>query len=80
MPTATLTSKGQITVPKAVRDALHLRPGDRLAFQVKEDGSVEMRPETISIRSLVGIVKTKRKASVSIEEMNEAIRRGGTRR
>jgi AbrB family looped-hinge helix DNA binding protein len=50
MPTATLTSKGQTTVPKEVREHLGLKPGDRLRFGIQEDGRVVIEAATLSIR------------------------------
>ncbi|CAN5646891.1 AbrB/MazE/SpoVT family DNA-binding domain-containing protein [soil metagenome] len=67
----TLTQKGQVTVPKRIRDGLKLRAGDRIEFVLHEDGKVEMIPLQSAITSLRGIVKVERTASV--EEMNEAI-------
>src|SRR5258705_6195629 len=54
MTTATLTSKGQITVPKQVRDQLHLSTGDRVRFLTDGEGRVVMVPATISITELRG--------------------------
>jgi AbrB family looped-hinge helix DNA binding protein len=73
MPSTTLTSKGQVTIPKAVREELGLREGDRVAFRVQEDGTVVVEPETVDVLSLAGVLKPRRKG-VSIEDMNEAIR------
>ena len=77
MATATMTSKGQVTIPKEVRDALHLETGHRIAFQVREDGIVEMRPENVDLMSLRGIFKSSVKG-VTLKDMSEAIRRGAT--
>jgi len=44
MSVSTLTSKGQITIPKKLRDQLHLEVGDRLDFQVEPDGTIRLRP------------------------------------
>ncbi len=74
MPTATMTSKGQITIPKAVRTALALEAGSRLSFLVREDGVVEMRPETVDLMSLFGAIQPRVKG-VSVQDMSEAIRR-----
>jgi AbrB family looped-hinge helix DNA binding protein len=74
MPSATLTSKGQITVPKEVREALSLEAGHRVAFVLREDGVVEMRPETVDLMSLFGAIKP-RITGVTLEDMDEAIRR-----
>ena len=73
MPSTTLTSKGQVTIPKAVRDELGLREGDRIAFRVLEDGTVIVEPETVELLDLRGILKPKRKG-VSVSDMDNAIR------
>ena len=75
MSTATVTSKGQITIPKEVRDALGLETGHRVAFLLREDGVVEMHPENVELMSLCGILKPSVKG-VTIEEMKEAVRQG----
>jgi AbrB family looped-hinge helix DNA binding protein len=77
MATATVTSKGQITIPKEVREALGLETGHRVAFQLKEDGVVEMRSENLDLMSLCGILKPKVKG-VTLEDMEKAIRNGAT--
>lgn len=73
MPTATITSKGQITIPKLVRDELGLREGDRVAFRVLEDGRVVVEPETVNLLDLKGALKPKRKG-VTLADMDEAVR------
>jgi AbrB family looped-hinge helix DNA binding protein len=78
MPSATLTSKGQITIPKEVRDHLGLEPGDRLSFNIGREGDVTVEPETVDIRSLRGMLKSRRR--VSLRAMEKAIRRGATGR
>ena len=54
MATATITSKGQVTIPKEVREALGLETGDRIEFALEPDGSVSMRPARHSARELYG--------------------------
>lgn len=73
MPTSTVTSKGQITIPKALREALGLASGDRVAFRLRRDGVVEMVPETVDLLSLRGSVRPEVRG-VTVEAMNEAIR------
>lgn len=73
MPTATVTSKGQITIPKAVRDELGIREGDRVAFRVLDDGSVVVEPETIDLLELKGVLKARRKG-ITLADMDDAIR------
>lgn len=79
MPSATLTSKGQLTLPKPSRDFLHLGPGDRLDFLIKDDGTVILRPATLDVRALKGILHREGMRVVSVEEMNAAIRKRGGR-
>ncbi len=73
---ATLTSKGQITLPKKVREKLRLKAGDKLKFLVHENGSVELFPVTSSLTKLKGMVPKPNKP-VSLEEMDRAIREAG---
>jgi len=67
-----LTTKGQATIPKAIREHLRLKPGDRVKFFVHPDGSVVLLPK-LPAAALRGIVKSKRKRAVTIVEMNEAV-------
>lgn len=73
MPAATLTSKGQITIPKPVREALKLQTGDRVEFLVAADGTVTIWPVIDDVTTLKGMLK-KPLRRVTIEEMNQAIR------
>ena len=57
MPTATITSKGRITLPKSVRERLRVDPGDRVDFVVNEEGEVVLRPLRSDIRELRGMLK-----------------------
>ena len=77
MPIATLTSKGQITIPKAIREALELKTGDRVAFHVREDGVVEVQAETSDVMALKGVLKARRRG-VTLEEMERAIAEGAS--
>jgi AbrB family looped-hinge helix DNA binding protein len=74
MAESTLTTKGQITIPKVVRDALHLEVGDKVYFDIKDDGSVVLMARNQPVESLFGMLKTKArlKRPLSIEEMNPA--------
>ena len=71
MASATVTSKGQVTIPAEVRARLGLRPGSRLAF-VPTEGGYEIHPQAASIKDLKGAV-AQPPQPVSIGEMNEAI-------
>jgi antitoxin PrlF len=80
MAAATLTSKGQITVPVEVRQALGLDAGDRVEFVEVQPGRFELVPATQSVKALKGMFGKPRRV-VSIEEMNAAIaKRGATAR
>lgn len=74
MATATLSSKGQITIPVQVRASLGLQPGDRVEFVEFEDGQFAIRAATHSVQSIKGIIR-KPRVAVSIEDMNAAIAR-----
>jgi AbrB family looped-hinge helix DNA binding protein len=69
-----ITTKGQATIPKAVRDHLGLKPGDRVKFFVHPDGSVVLLPRRPAA-ALRGIVKPRRRP-VTLEEMREAAAAG----
>ena len=73
---AALTSKGQATIPKAVRDHLHLRPGDRVRFFIHPDGSVVLLPR-VSVTALRGLAKPQF-PPVTLEDMSRAIAEGAT--
>jgi AbrB family looped-hinge helix DNA binding protein len=80
MATATLTSKGQLVIPKPIRDYLHLHPGDTLDFLVKESGEVLMRPAIEDVRSLKGVLYKPGRKPVSLDAMRQAVRqRGGAK-
>ena len=72
MATATITSKGQVTIPISVRSALGLESGDRLEFVEVEQGRFEIVPASSSVRSLKGRISMPQKP-VSIEDMNRVI-------
>ena len=72
---ATITSKGQVTIPKPIRDRLHLEPGDKIDFVLQEDGDLRITPVTASVTRLKGMVP-KPGLPVSLAEMEEAIARG----
>ena len=79
MATATLTSKGQTTIPKKVREYLHLRPGDRMEFVIDDDGRVVLLAVSGDAADLAGILPAPERP-VTLEEMERAIRNGAVRR
>jgi antitoxin PrlF len=70
-----ITVKGQATIPKAIREHLGLKPGDRVKFFVHPDGSVVLLPK-LSAAALRGIIKSRRRRPVTIGEMTEAAAEG----
>jgi antitoxin PrlF len=79
MAVATLTSKGQTTIPKEIRDLLGLAPGDKLDFVVESDGRVVLRPATLDVRQLRGLLRRRGRKPVSLEKMDSAIAQGALR-
>lgn len=78
MAQAKITSKGQITIPKSIRLHLHLHSGDLVEFVINDKGHVILIAKSIDAKKLYGIVKTDKK--VSIDEMNQAIKRAASKR
>lgn len=74
MSTATVTSKGQITIPKEVRDALGLESGDRVEFVASAPGVYEILAASKDVRELKGMIARPRKP-VSVEDMSKAVAR-----
>ncbi len=79
MASATVTSKGQITIPIAVRDALGLAAGDRVEFVELRKGQFVVVAATRSVRELEGMFRGKSRKPVSIAEMNAAIAKRAAR-
>ena len=77
MASATLTSKGQITIPVSVREDLGLKAGTRVDFVKIANGQYAIRPATISLMSMKGMSYKPGRRAVTIEEMNEAIAEAG---
>jgi len=75
--TATLTSKGQITLPREVRTSLGVVAGDRLDFIRMDDGAYAIVPASFSIRSLKGVLPRPSKP-VSLDDMDAAIKAGAS--
>jgi antitoxin PrlF len=75
MTTATVTTKGQLTLPKEIRTALGVGPGDKVEFVRMEDGNYAVMPATQSVKKLKGLIPKPRKP-VSLDDMDAAIARG----
>ena len=79
MPKATLTTKGQITIPKEVRERLGVDAGDRLEFVEQERGVYKVVAATRDVRDLKGMIPKPAKP-VSVEEMKVAVRKAAGRK
>ena len=71
METSTISVKGQTTIPVKVQKSLNLKPGDKLQYVIKSDGSVKLLPKTLSVQDIVGVLP-KPKTTATLEEINEA--------
>jgi len=78
MSTATLTAKGQVTIPADVRRRMGLGAGDRIEFVEIESGEYLIKPAIDDVRTLKGLLR-KPATPISIEDMNATIRRRGAR-
>ena len=75
MATATITSKGQITIPKAVRESLHLHSGDRVEFLVQGETEAILRPITKSVDEVFGRLHKPGRSRKTVDEMRDAVSR-----
>ena len=73
MALATLTTKGQVTIPKSVRESLKLHTGDKIEITVTENGEAVIRPVSKKVDDLFGKLHSVNRKMVSIEGMNAAI-------
>ena len=72
MALATITTKGQVTIPKSIRESLHLHSGDKIEIILK-DGNAIIRPLSKKVDDLFGILKRPNQKTVSVDEMNKSI-------
>jgi len=68
----TLSPKGQITLPKELRDALGLQPGDQFVFSII-DGEVVITPKSINFNDLAGLLGSPPNGPASLEEIDAAV-------
>jgi antitoxin PrlF len=73
MKNSTLTSKGQVTLPKKIREFLKVKPGDLIDFVIDREGNVVVRAATIHVGELKGILHEPGRKPVSLEQMDRAI-------
>lgn len=73
MPTATITSKGQVTIPKKIRDELGLKPGDILNFEIEAVNTVVVSAKKKNYKEAYGMLYRENQKPKSDEEINEGI-------
>lgn len=78
MTSATVTSKGQVTIPKESRDYLKLDAGSKVDFVIDSDGRVKVIPLNVLAKALSGILHRLGAKAATIEEMEEAIAEGAS--
>lgn len=79
MAIATITSKGQVTIPREIRKKLLLHSGDRLDFMLNEQGEIVLRPFTRRVDDVFGRLRKPGQKALSPEEMDAAIRQRAAR-
>jgi AbrB family looped-hinge helix DNA binding protein len=79
MSESTISSKGQVTIPKAIRTRMHLKVGDRLRFVVEADGSVRLAAATRDVSTLRDILP-RPKHRATLEDIDKAVRRHALKR
>ncbi len=76
MSIATVTSKGQVTIPKEIRDYLKLETGSKVEFVIDENGNVKIVPLNVPIEAFSGVLHRPGMKTATIEEMEAAIAEG----
>ena len=78
MKSATITSKGQVTIPKEIRDYLKLEIGSKIEFVIDENGTVRVIPLTVPVTALSGMLHSPDMPAATIEDMESAIAQGAS--
>jgi AbrB family looped-hinge helix DNA binding protein len=78
MAITTITTKGQVTIPKEIRDYLNLDTGSKVDFVIDENGIVTLIPLNVPVQSLSGILHRPGMKSATLEEMETAIKEGSS--
>lgn len=73
MTLATLTSKGQVTIPKAIRESLRLHAGDKVEFVITESKEALLRPITKKVDEVFGRLHKTGRKPISVGKMNNGI-------
>jgi AbrB family looped-hinge helix DNA binding protein len=78
MPITTITTKGQVTIPKEIRDYLNIDTGSKVDFVIDENGIVTLIPLNVPVQSLSGILHRPGMKTATLEEMEIAIKEGSS--
>ncbi len=70
MSIATITSKGQVTIPKDIRDGLDMKPGDQITFNLMPDGTVIMRVKAWKLADLAGMLHKKNRKPITTSRLS----------
>lgn len=73
MSIVTVRAKGQVTIPKGVRDRLGLKTGDKVNFEIQPDGLACMQPVTLRPADVFGMLKGKSRVRATIKQMDEKL-------
>jgi len=73
MSIATITSKGQVTIPKNIREKLRLRSGDRLDFQIEKDGTARIQPLCRRPADVFGMLSGKTRVSATLKQIDASL-------
>ncbi len=73
MPTATITSKGQVTIPFPVRRQLGLKAGDRVDFVIEQDGTARLAPKRVRFEEVSGMLKRSGRRAVTVRQMDSKV-------
>lgn len=76
---AKLTSKGQVTIPKTIREYLKIHSGDQIQFIINRKGYVVLTAQTLYVQDLFGIIKPKQKKTTD-KNLKDALGKAATRR
>jgi AbrB family looped-hinge helix DNA binding protein len=74
MSATTVTSKGQVTIPVEVRKHLKLKPGDKIDFQIEENGTARIFPFSRKVSDVYGLLARKDRELLSVEEIDDRLK------
>ncbi|MFN6480810.1 AbrB/MazE/SpoVT family DNA-binding domain-containing protein [Nostoc sp. DedQUE07] len=78
MASVTITTKGEVIIPKEIRDYLNIDIGSKVDFVIDENGTVKLIPLNVPVQTLSGILHRPAMKSATLEEMEAAIQEGAS--